>query len=117
MIGCLRAVTESDVPGDYQAKADWGTWSLTLSRNHTLQQTVHLNDGEIKQIKGRWTFVGPSGNSVNTDITFTPYLNVTHDKQGVFAPWSFLSIDPPIGFRKMQIAANPDWGIAHRKTN
>ncbi len=112
-IGCTR-VNEADVPGDYNATADWGNSSLTIAADHTFRQTVRANSGEVKQISGKWNLVKPSGNSANTNITFAPYLNFQHDKQGVYAPWSFLSITP-IGIRGLEIAADPDWGITFKK--
>jgi len=114
LVGCIRAIQDGDVPGNYKAVADWGSSALALSKDHTFRQTVRPNSGEIKRIEGRWTLVGASGNSRNASITLAPYLSVTHDKQGEYAPWSFFSIDHT-GFRGMEIAADPGWGIAHRK--
>jgi hypothetical protein len=113
MIGCLR-VKEADVPGTYTAKADWGTSSLILAKDHTFQQTVRLNSGEVKHMNGQWKLVSPAKNSVNFNITLGPYLDVKHDKQGVYAPWSFSSITPTIS-GGMEIAADPDAGITYRK--
>jgi hypothetical protein len=113
MSGCLR-VKEGDVPGAYKAKTDWGSSSLNLSKDHTFQQTVQLNSGEVKHLNGQWKLVGPVKNSLNYDISFSPYLNVAHDKQGVYAPWSFFSITPTV-FHGLEIAADPDWSIAYRK--
>jgi hypothetical protein len=113
MMGCLR-VKEADVPGTYSAKADLGTSALVLEKDHTLQQTVQLNSGEVKHISGRWELVSPAKNSRNYNITLVPCLDVRHDKQGVYAPWSFSSIDY-IPFRGMEIAAEPDGGITYRR--
>ena len=113
MMGCLR-VKEADVPGIYTAKADWGTSTLVLAKDHTFQQTVKLKSGQLKHINGKWELVSPAKNSVNFNITLGPCLDVKHDKQGVYAPWSFSSIDQ-IPFRGMEIAADPDWGIEYRK--
>lgn len=113
LIGCMQ-VKEADVPGTYKAHADWGNSTLTLSKDHTFQQTVRLDSGVTKQINGKWKLVPPSENSVVYDITLVPYLNIQHDKQGVYAPWSFSSINPGFG-GGMEIAADPDYGIAFRK--
>jgi hypothetical protein len=113
MIGCMR-VKEADVPGTYTAKADWGTSTLVLAKDHTFQQTVRLNSGEVKRMDGKWKLVGPGKNSVVYDITMGPCLDVKHDKQGVYAPWSFSSINPTLS-GGLEIAADPDWGIAYRK--
>ena len=113
MIGCLR-VKEADVSGTYTAKAGWGTSSLVLAKDHTFQQTVQLNSGEVKHMNGKWELVSPAKNSVNYNITLAPCLDVKHDKQGVYAPWSFSSIDH-IPLRGIEIAADPDWGITYKK--
>jgi hypothetical protein len=114
MMGCLR-VKEANVPGTYTAKTDWGVSTLVLAKDHTFQQTVKLNSGEFKHVHGNWELVSPAKNSVNYNITLSPCLDVKHDKQGVYAPWSFSSIDR-FAFRGMEIAADPDWGITYKKT-
>jgi hypothetical protein len=103
------------VPGTYIAKAEWGTSTLALSKDHTFHQTVRLNAGGVKSLDGKWELVSPGKNSLSYNITLAPYLNVAHDKQGVYAPWSFSSITTRGLFRGMEIAADPDWGIAYRK--
>jgi hypothetical protein len=113
MIGCMR-VKEADVPGTYTAKADWGTSSLILAKDHTFQQTVRLNSGEVKHMNGQWKLIGPVKNSVTYSITFIPFLNMQHDKQGVYAPGAFSSITPTLA-GGMEIAIDPDWGIEYRK--
>jgi hypothetical protein len=113
MIGCMR-VKEADVPGTYTAKADWGTSTLVFAKDHTFQQTVRLNSGEVKRMDGKWKLVGPGKNSVVYDITMGPCLDVKHDKQGVYAPWSFSSINPTLS-GGLEIAADPDWGITYKK--
>lgn len=113
MIGCVR-VKEADVPGTYTAKADWGTSSLKLAKGHTFQQTAQLNSGEVKRMNGQWKLIGPAKNSVNFNITLGPYLDVKHDKQGVYAPRFFSSITSTIS-GGMEIAADPDGGITYRK--
>jgi hypothetical protein len=113
MVGCLR-VKEADVPGTYTAKAEWGTSSLILARDHTFRQTVRLNSGEVKQTNGQWKLVGPVKNSMTFSITFTPFLNMQHDKHGIYAPGAFSSITPTLT-GGMDIAIDPDWGVAYRK--
>jgi hypothetical protein len=113
LIGCTQ-VKEADVPGTYTAKADWGTSTLVLADDHTFQQTVKLDSGEVKHMNGRWKLIGPVKNSVTYSITFVPFLNMQHDKRGIYAPGAFSSIDQ-IPFRGMEIAIDPDWGITYKK--
>ncbi len=113
MMGCLR-VKEAEVPGTYTAKAEWGTSSLVLAKDHTFQQTVRLNIGVVKQMRGKWELVGPVKNSVTFSITFIPFLNMQHDRRGSYAPAAFSSITSTLT-GGMDIAVDPDWGIAYRK--
>ena len=113
MIGCMR-VKEADVPGTYTAKAEWGTSTLLLAKDHTFRQTVRLNSGDVKRMSGKWELVSPAKNSVVYDITIGPCLDVKHDKWGVYAPGSFSSINPTL-FGGLEIAADPDWGITYKK--
>jgi hypothetical protein len=112
-IGCMQ-VKEARVPGTYTAKADWGTSTLILASDHTFQQTVKLNSGEVKHMDGQWKLVGPVKRSVTFSIMFIPFLNMQHDKQGAYAPAAFSSITPTLT-GGLDIAIDPDWGTTYRK--
>jgi hypothetical protein len=58
--------------------------------------------------------VSAAKDSVNFNITLSPYLDVKHDKQGVYGPWTFSSITPTIS-GGIEIAGDPDDGITYRK--
>jgi hypothetical protein len=55
LIGCMQ-VKETEVPGTYRANADWGSSTLTLSKDHTFQQTVRVSSVKSSELTG-------SGNS------------------------------------------------------
>jgi hypothetical protein len=111
--GCSSLVTDSQVPGTYQAETSWGTSTLVLSKDHTFDQTVRFNSGQTKHINGKWEIDRSSGTPVFFTIQFTPFLIVTHDKQGESVATTMASIyHVPFG---LNIAADPEYGIAHRK--
>jgi len=113
-IGFFRSVREADVPGTYLAKTSWGNSTLVLAGDGTLQQTVRIGNGEVKHINGHWKLVGPANGSMSSNITLGPCFNMQHDRKGIYAPVSFSSIDHH-GFRGMEIAVDPDWGISFKK--
>jgi hypothetical protein len=112
--GCSAVVTETEAPGTYRADADWGTSTLVLAKDHTFEQTVRPKDGPPRHITGTWNIARSSGQPVYTTVQFSPFLSITHDKQGVFAGASMYSIYH-VPFGGINIAADPDYGIAHRK--
>jgi hypothetical protein len=113
--GCATShiVPESQVPGSYTLRADWGTSTLVLAPDHTFHQTVTRKSGYTKEVRGRWTLERSKGTPVYTAITFQPYLQVTQDIQGNEILAALYSIYPvPFG---IEIAADPDHGLVHRK--
>jgi hypothetical protein len=114
LTGCSPIVTEIQAPGTYKAQTDWGTSTLTLAKDHTFEQTVRLNNGTSEHLKGTWRIDKNPGNPVYTTINLSPFYSVTHDKQGVYTVASVYSIYH-VPFGGINIAADPDYGIAHRK--
>jgi len=114
LTGCSAVVTDAEAPGTYKAQADWGVSTLILSRDHTFDQTVRLNTGKTKHLTGGWKLQRSSGDPVYTTINFNPYLNVTHTQQGAFSLAATFSIYH-VPFGGINIAADPEYGIAHRK--
>jgi hypothetical protein len=114
IVGCSAIVTDTEAPGTYTATTDWGNSVLVLSSDHTFNQTVRLNTGEAKSLRGTWRIVKNSSNPPYTTINLTPFFNITHDKQGNYTLASAYSIYH-VPFGGINIAADPDYGIAHRK--
>ena len=114
LTGCSMVVDESQVPGTYKAQTDWGTSTLVMARDHSFEQTLTFKDGQqARWLKGKWQLSKSSGTPVYTTVSLSPYMTVTHDKQGTPSGMSMLSIyHVPFG---INIAADPDYGIAHRK--
>ena len=90
LFGC-RSISDADMPGEYVAKTDWRNSSLFLAKDHLFEQTVTLNGGKVKHLSGKWRLIYPSMNSAQSSIDLSPYLNITHDIQGTYAPGTFLS--------------------------
>jgi hypothetical protein len=112
--GCSVVVSDAEAPGTYTANADWGTSTIVLAKDHTFSQTVRLKSGVTKQVNGRWKIDNHPGSTPFTTINLTPFFNVTHDKDGVYSLASAYSIYH-VPFGGINIAADPDYGIAHRK--
>jgi hypothetical protein len=112
--GCSAVVTDAEAPGAYKADTDWGVSTVVLSKDHTFQQTVRLKNGQTKQLHGWWKIDKNTGAQVYTTINLTPFYNVTHDKQGDYTIASAYSIYH-VPFGGINFAADPDYGIAHRK--
>jgi len=115
LAGCSSSiVTESEVPGTYLAETDWGTSTLVLTQNHIFYQTIRMKDGETRHMQGRWNLSKSSGTPVYFTVNFSPFLNVAHDRKGTYALGSMFSIYH-VPFGGINIAADPEYGIAHRK--
>jgi hypothetical protein len=106
-------VREVNIPGTYIAEADWGSSTLILAPNHTFHQTVQFHGGNIEYLDGTWK-TSSNGNGISGNISFLPFLSVTHTDQGRRVDYCFSSITAT-GFRGMEISADPDYGIAFRK--
>jgi hypothetical protein len=113
-LGCSAVVTDTEAPGTYKAETDWGVSTLVLAKDHTFQQTVRLKNGQARELHGWWKIDKNTGAQVYTTINLTPFYSVTHDKQGVYTIASAYSIYH-VPFGGINIAADPDYGIAHRK--
>jgi hypothetical protein len=113
-IGCSAIVTDAEAPGTYKADTDWGTSTVVLAKDHTFEQTVRLKDGRSEHLKGAWRIDTNSGKPVYTTINLTPFYKVTHDTKGTYTLASAYSIYH-VPFGGINIAADPDYGIAHRK--
>ena len=112
--GCSSLVTDSQVPGTSKAETGWGTSTVVVSRDHTFEQTVRFKNGQTKHINGNWRIDRSSGTPVFFTIEFSPFLIVTHDKQGDFVRATIMAIyHVPFG---LNIAADAEYGIAHRKS-
>jgi hypothetical protein len=112
--GCSAVVTDAQAAGTYKAETDWGVSTLILSKDHTFDQTVRLKNGQTKHLNGTWRITSNSGDPAYTTINLSPFYNVTHDKQGQFTLASAFSIYH-VPFGGINIAGDPDYGIAHRK--
>jgi hypothetical protein len=113
LFGC-RSISDADVPGEYVAKTDWGNSSLFLAKDHLFEQTVILKSGKVKHLSGKWRLIGPSMSSARSSIDLSPYLNITHDIQGTYAPATFFSISSSL-FGRIMISVDPDYGINYYK--
>jgi hypothetical protein len=114
LTGCSAVVTDTEAPGTYKAQTDWGVSTLVLDKGHTFDQTVRLKSGVTKHVAGHWKIDKHPGDTPYTTINLTPVYNVTHDNQGVLTLASAYSIYH-VPFGGINIAADPDYGIAHRK--
>lgn len=70
MTAC-RSARPEEVPGEYQAIADWGTSSLILRADYTMEQEIKGGSFGTIKISGSWDF--GSGSSVN----IRPCLNIS----------------------------------------
>jgi hypothetical protein len=114
LTGCSAVVDDAQAPGTYQADTDWGVSILVLDGDHLFDQTVRLKSGVTLHLKGHWKIDTHPGDHPYTTINFTPFYSVTHDRQGVYTLASSYSIYP-VPFGGINIAADSDYGIAHRK--
>jgi hypothetical protein len=105
--GC-RAARLKDLPGEYVAKTDWGTSTLILRTDHTMKQEVRTNRGEVRQNSGVWTFD-------DEFLTTKPCLVVGHRTEGLWSGACGNDVTV-IGFRKVEISLDPDFGLAYEKT-
>ncbi len=114
LAGCSAVVTEDQVPGTYKAEADWGTATVVFQKNHDFHQTVTPKNGPPRDLTGHWILSAHPGNTPYTTISLSPFFNVTHDKQGAYTLASAYSIYH-VPFGGINIASDPDYGIAYRK--
>jgi hypothetical protein len=112
--GCSAVVTDTQAPGTYEAETDWGGSTVVLAKDHTFEQTVSLKDGQSKKISGSWRITRNSGDPAYTTISLTPFYSVTHNMQGYPTLASAYSIYH-VPFGGINIAADPEYGIAFRK--
>jgi hypothetical protein len=113
--GCLRTVKEHDIPGIYELRADWGTSTLTLDHDGTMEQTIRLKTGSVNHIRGKWSYVGSSTTSLGNHITLAPYLNCDHNGSGANSAYGSFSIIAA-GLSGSQIVIDPDWNLEFRKS-
>jgi hypothetical protein len=114
ILGCSAIVTDDQAPGTYKADADWGVSTIVISKDHSFSQTVTLKNGQTKQLSGHWKISRNTGDISYTTISLSPFFNITHDKQGQPTAASAYSIYH-VPFGGINIAADPDFGIAFRK--
>ena len=115
-VGCgSRALSEQDVVGTYEAKAQWGGSTLVLHPDHSFDQLVARNDHTQANAKGTWKlnlFAGKSASS--RIIVLQQFLAIDHDHKGELGGWAAPSISR--GFLwGITIAADPDYGISFDK--
>jgi hypothetical protein len=116
LMGCgSRALTEQDVVGTYEAKAQWGESTLILHPDHSFDQTVVRNDHTQAHTKGTWKLNLLAGKSAsNGIIVLQQFLAIDHDHKGESTGWAAPSISR--GFLwGITIAADPDYGISFEK--
>jgi hypothetical protein len=117
VVGCgFRSLTDQDVPGTYEASADWGSSTLVLHPDHSFDQTVVRNDHTQTSIKGTWTlsFVPGKEKASHGIVALKPFLDVEHDHKGDLAGGAVPSISR--GFLwGLTISADPDYGISFDK--
>jgi len=117
LAGCgSRALTEQDVTGTYEAKAQWGESTLVLHPDHSFDQTVVRNDHTQASIKGTWRFSFIAGKEKASYgvLALKPFLTVEHDHKGDYAPLDLPSISRGVLWG-ITIAADPDYGISFEK--
>jgi hypothetical protein len=115
-VGCgVRALTEEDVIGTYEASADWGRSTLVLHKDHSFDQMVVRNDHTQASTKGTWRLDSSAGKNASHGIlVLKPFLEVAHDHEGDPIDGGVPSISR--GFMwGITIAADPDWGISFDK--
>jgi hypothetical protein len=112
---CLRALTDQDARGTYEANADWGKSNLILHPDHSFDQTVVRNDGTRASIKGTWRLDLFAGQSASHGIlVLKPFLDVEHDHKGDPVGGAVPSISRDLLWG-ITIAADPDYGISFQK--
>jgi hypothetical protein len=112
-VGFLRKIREEKVPGTYIAKADWGSSSLAIARDHTFHQTVRRAGADDLNLDGTWRLASRSEGVFGT-IALLPCFSVTHKDEGRKVDACYNSIQA-FGLRGIEISADPDYGIAFRK--
>ena len=117
VVGCgFRALREQDIPGTYEASADWGSSTLVLHPDHSFDQTVMRNDHTQTSIKGTWglSLIPGKEKASYGILVLKPFLDVEHDHKGDPAAGAVPSISR--GFLwGMTISADPDYGISFDK--
>jgi hypothetical protein len=114
MAGCSAIVTDAQAPGTYKADTDWGVATITLASNNTFSEVVIPKNGQPRQLSGHWRISQSGKNPTYTTISLTPFYIVTHDKEGQYTLATASSIYH-VPFGGINIAADPDAGIAFRK--
>ena len=117
MMGCgFRALTEQDAVGTYEARADWGSSTLVLHRDHSFDQTVVRDDHTQTSIKGKWelSFIAGKEKASSGVLSLKPFLAVEHNHKGDSAPLDLPSISRGLLWG-MTISADPDYGISFDK--
>jgi hypothetical protein len=114
LTGCSAIVTDEQAPGTYKAETDWGVSTIVIGQGHSFEQTVTPKNGAPKHVIGRWKITRNPGDTTYTTISLSPFFSVTHDKQGTPSLASAFSIYH-VPFGGINIAADPDYGIAFRK--
>lgn len=106
LLGSCQPV-EREVPGTYQAQTDWGRPTLLLKHDHTFEQSVRENEGNTKTMSGKWSLE-------KGVLTLAPCLAVNHQERDVYVPACGTSMTR-LGLSSVEIALDPDAGIAYRK--
>jgi hypothetical protein len=115
--GCgLRALSENDVVGTYEADLDWGKSTLAVHADHTFEQTVFRSDHTSASTKGTWELTPFAGRGASRAmIAFKPFLAVSHSEKGEAAGGAALSVSRGLLWGVV-IGLDPDWGIAYERT-
>jgi len=104
--GC-RTARESDLPGKYSVKTDWGESTLVLRPDHSMEQVVQTKRGEVKKASGTWELV--QGNI----LSVKPCLEVLHDRGGRLVDGCYTTAT--VWPNHVEVDLDPDYGLAYSK--
>lgn len=105
-------VGRTSLPGRYRAYDEWGEAFLELSADGTSVETYKPKSGKEVQIRGRWSYDKSLGHWRK------PCLGLSHKEGYGGTPYGFCGISAHgYGLRGVEIAIDPDFGLAYRKIN
>jgi hypothetical protein len=104
--GC-RPARESELPGKYVAKTDWGESTLALKNDHTSEEVMTTKEGTVEKVNGTWELK-------DGRIILKPCLLINHSPPAGKADFCDYSVEG-FGVTGVEIALDPDAGIAYRK--
>jgi hypothetical protein len=105
-------VRPTSLPGRYRAYDDWGEAFLELRADGTTLEIYKPKSGKEVQLPGRWTYDKELGGWRQ------PCLGLSHEKGYGGTPYGYCGIHAHgYGLRGVEIAIDPDYGLAYRKIN